>query len=370
MVETARTTSSKMSIRESLLRKAVGLTAVGTLSFGAASCSGSDTSASQRTESPTAASLDQWRLKPSTERINDLESSSFRMEGINYAPELVSAVADFYCANVPCTMGAEALKQRTQFVASDRILAEVEKIEGPYTPEKKEHDRQYRIEIVTADKQNVLMNVDSFDPLVALLTQTDPALIADLISQGKNPKNYLIRTVLLHAFSHVTATHPDIVIEGHSLQLRDASVPILNEIVDFRYTGTQPDGSRPIINGLDEAVAEFIAQKTGNKLDKQYGYYSINNIYNEGALLLSIINEGIGVSDEEFMEYATGKKPLVEYLIRIGTKINGVRGTQDNNLNTGSFPLFLIAGHGEGVIDLGSAISFITHDLGMTTPEG
>lgn len=262
-----------------------------------------------------------WTSLTSQERISKLELKSYP-DIPNFDPreELKLATAQFYCQVTKCNTSPEDIANNIFFVTPSRFLEEAQKDIGrKYTKEETEKELNTRPEMVNKDKQSFI-NIELYDKIVQELEKYNPDVVRQLGS--RDFKTVLEKSLFIHIFSHMNQTEESYFFDGFSMTLpsRDGliKVPSIDKLDGFTFEGVREDGSPFFINGANEAITERVSVIVGRKID----YISFATGYNDGALLVDMLNKKSGISDQEFLEYANGARSMDELFTRWGSVKN------------------------------------------------
>lgn len=256
------------------------------------------------------------RLTPQ-ERISKLEFKSYP-DIPNFDPreELKLSTAQFYCEATKCKISPEEMANNISFVAPSRFLEEAQKDVGRnYTQEEIEFTLNTRLEMVNKDNKSFI-NVDFYKRTLKELREHNPEAVRQL--EPRDFETVVEKSLFIHIYSHMNQTEEMYSFDRFSLVIPSKDGPIkipsINRLNGFTFEGVREDGSPVFINGAKEAITE----RTSVIIGRKTSYISFASGYNDGAILVDMLNKKSGISDEEFLEYANGTRSIDELLGRWG----------------------------------------------------
>lgn len=263
-------------------------------------------------------SENEWISLSALEKIQNLERRRYpTIEHFDPVKEMILATAQFYCEQTICRISPEETVSGTFFVDSEGFINQFQKRVGRnLTEAEKERELRQRLEFVT-DTNQIFINEPFYQQLIhdfsRLPTRGQPVDIDTAMGFTKS--------LFLHAFSHTNSTNERVSFEAFSIRLPRGIGANLTHLEGFDIIGEFIEGGAGpfYIKGAEEAKAELNAVIIG---ERSGGYLSIVPEYSAGLSLIKSVNRRANISDQEFLEYVSGDRPLREFLRRWGSLKN------------------------------------------------
>lgn len=262
-------------------------------------------------------SKEEWVNLPATERINRMETYYYpQFSEFNLREEMVTAVAQFYCETVDCNKTAEQLSNGIHFTTSEQLVEEMEKeSNSKFSDTEREVEKKTRLEIVIGNQRG-LINTALFEDMVGNIDNYEVSSIGENLA-GKNLEAVLLKSLLFHTYTHMNDTEEELSFEAFSLKMPNETGPInFDKAEGFMFTGLNNNGEKRVLRGGEEAITDFIASRVGLKTGS---YMFLHPDYRDGSELVAYANMLTGVSDEQFIDYAFGKSPLLSFFEKWGS---------------------------------------------------
>lgn len=268
---------------------------------------------------PRVESSPEWNQLPAFIRIQRLETLLYpSIEKFDARKELILASAQFYCEQTKCKIKPEKMADSIFFVSPSQFIEEVEKdFERKLSDEEREDQLKTRPEIVNR-KNESFINKDLIDEFMEFAKRDNPEGVRQL--GNLDFKTVYTKSLLFHIFSHMNQIDSVYSFSGFSLRgirtkTRVINVPNIDRLEGFAFVGETEGKQSFYINGTHEAVTELTAITIGKKSGI---YLSIVPRFNRGAMLIDMFNNRSGITDQEFLEYANGTRPIKDFLTKWG----------------------------------------------------
>ena len=266
---------------------------------------------------PTPDSREIWQRLPAFDRIKKLEAVDYlNIPSFDPVNELTLAVAQFYCEETKCKKSPDEIKNSVFFLPENVFVQELERELGRnLTSSEKQKEERERVEIVTRNDR-ILVNRKAFTLFVETAISNQPRPVDD--RQKKEIEAIVMKSVLLHAFSHVNGTKRAYDFSPFSLIVNRVRVPEIGRLDGFKFIGRQESGQSFYIKGADEAITDLVAMIIGART----GVYISPQQYSEGAGVVDQINRRAGILPGEFVRYANGELSQERFLQKWGALKN------------------------------------------------
>lgn len=236
-------------------------------------------------------------------------------------PELVKAVARFYCQETSCFIPADDLIKKVSFVSFEQMRTALEREIGrSFTPQDRIQPAKV-LELVSLKEGKILLNTQVINQNIATAKLKNPDFVQSL---GRQDFGILLyKSILFHAFSHANQSRENVSLGP--LVFADSSLILMN-LDGFKFRGIQ-GGVNQDLSGLNESFTEYAAHFMAAKT----GAFIPQPIYWEGVKLVDMVNKQANLTSEEFLEYYQGRKSIVELIKKWASIKNpeGVINQQD-----------------------------------------
>ncbi|MBI2036459.1 hypothetical protein HYT17_02425, partial [Candidatus Microgenomates bacterium] len=219
---------------------------------------------------------------------------------------------------IDCNKTPEELAANVFFVPFEKFIQQLEKEFGEsLTAAEKTQERATRLEFTT-DSGQIFINAPLFaDTVRGLNSLLSPGAI-DQLKNEINPRQAILETVLIHAFSHVVETKQEYKFAPFSLRVGRIGVPEIGTLKGFKFIARQENGL-PFLLLSNEATTELVARTIGRKNGP---YINFIENYVNGANLIQAVNKLAGISPQDFLQYTTGIRSQQELFQKWGALKN------------------------------------------------
>lgn len=237
---------------------------------------------------------------------------------IDAEKDLILETAQFFCQSINCNKTPEELADNVFFVPFEKFIQQLEKEFGEsLTVTEKAEERMGRLEFTT-DSGQVFINAQLFEDTVRGLNSFLSPRAIDQLKNETNPRQAILETVLIHAFSHVVEAKQKYKFAPFSLRVGKIGVPKIETLEGFEFTAQQENG-RPFFLKSNEATTELVARTIGRRNGL---YIDLVENYTNGAEMIKAINKLAGIPPQDFLQYATGVRPQQELFQKWGSLRN------------------------------------------------
>lgn len=266
---------------------------------------------------PKVDSKERWKNLPAFDRIQKLEAVDYpKVPNFDPLSELTLAAAQFYCEETKCKKSPSEIRKNVFFLSENVFLQELERELGrSLTPSEKQKEESERVEIVTRDSQ-ILVNRKAFRLFVEAVIGDQPRPVDN--RQKKEIEATVMKSMLFHAFSHISGTKRVYNFSPFSLTIGRIRVPEIGRLEGFKFIGRQENREQFYIKGADEAITDLAAMTIGGRT----GVYISPQRYSEGAGIVQELNRRSGISRDEFLQYVNGEFPQEKLLQKWGALKN------------------------------------------------
>lgn len=268
----------------------------------------------------TVVSRETWKILSSKERIQLLEAKKYptaSAEPFDPTKELVQASAEFFCETIGCTVPPSEMANKVRFLETEDFIKEAEKdLNRQYTEQEKNTIRSGGLEKVTQDK-TILMHKTLFEKIAHEQNASQSESIKQLQRENIDFQTAHTKSILFHAFGHF--------VESSGAYIPDSPVtiphPQTKEIltvvkIDNHLVSSRVRDQSFSVSGGSEAFTDWISSYVSRKASRHVG---ITGNYDIGRAYITQLKQFANISDEELIDYHTGRKPIKEFIHKLGS---------------------------------------------------
>lgn len=255
--------------------------------------------------------LTQWESLPANTRLVKLRENAYPQgEWFNKQVENTKAVIEFFCQQTKCDIAPNDIwDNHIEHVDKENIETRLQNRGFNLTSDEIKAKR-YQSAFVVQD-------ADGGNPVIFI---NDEAIVAEandaikrsphLTDNNVDFLSYLRQSVLIHELGHLNTPNKELTLDNPF----DYQGYKIDKIIGFSFFGKDKDGNQGNLSGQDEAMVELLALK----IRVVSGFTLINPDYRDGVQLLDQLVKSAKISDQEFIEYTNGTRPISEFLEKIG----------------------------------------------------
>lgn len=283
----------------------------------------------------------QWENLPLIERLDKLTKKDYpNFNGFDLQKEITTITVKAYCEEANCNISPEDIEdmiENIHFVDGDTFTAKLfEENNNPFAREK--------LYIGTNTKGEIYINEKVLKEYIG---QADPGEI-----EGRDLLTLLKISTVSREMADANLTHSDgyknslrLKIDGlPKIYLTDNNPVLFDELDGFDFKGKDPQGNPYIIDGGRKSITDLASLIVLKERMRMKYFANPTNQY--GADMVNILNYFAGITDEEFLEYASGNQPSIELLARWGSL---KRDSTMRDVDVGIAALAIIGAHAEGM---------------------